>query len=206
MTEPGIESRPRWLDSAHDLARLLLERAEPVRFGVARTPAELEAVFRLRYRVSVEHGWRSPEDLPGGLERDEYDDDHAAQIVGWAGTHAVATARVVFPSDERQLPTEGAFGLVVDPPGRVVDVGRAIVAPEYRDGSHRVLGGLSAAVWMAMNSHGYHWAAVAGTRRTLDLFESLGFEVTVIGEPADYWGEERYPARFGIPNPEQWLA
>lgn len=206
MGESGTESRPRWLDSAHDLARILFERAEPVRFDLARTPAELDAVFHLRYEISVEQGWRLPEDLPGGFERDEYDDEHAAQIVGWAGTDAVATARVVFPSDERPLPTEGAFGLVVDPPGRVVDVGRAIVAPEYRDGSHRVLGGLSAAVWMAMSSRGYHWAAVAGTMRTLGFFESLGFEVTVIGDPADYWGEERYPARFGTPNPEQWIA
>lgn len=206
MTEPAPEPRPRWLDSAHDLARMLFERAEPVRFDEARTPVELDAVFRLRYRVSVEQGWRSPEDLPGGIERDEYDDEHAAQIVGWDGTDAVATARVVFPIDERPLPTEDAFGLVVGPPGRVVDVGRAIVAPEYRDGSHQVLGGLSAAVWMAMSSRGYQWAAVAGTKRTLDLFEALGFEVTVLGDPADYWGEERYPARFGTPNPEQWMA
>ncbi|MEX1249336.1 MAG: GNAT family N-acyltransferase [Acidimicrobiia bacterium] len=206
MAESDTESRPRWLDSANELARVLFERAEPVAFGMARTPSELDAVFQLRYRVSIAQGWRLPEDLPGGFERDEYDDEHAAQIVGWVGTETVATARVVFPNDQRPLPTEEAFDLIVDPPGRVVDAGRAIVAPEYRDGSHRVLGGLSAAVWMAMSTRGYHWAAVAGTKRTLSLFEALGFEVTVIGEPRSYWGEERYPARFGTPNPEQFMA
>lgn len=206
MTEPGAEPRPRWLDSADGLARTLLERAKPVRFDLARTPAELDAVFRLRYRISVEQRWRLPEELPDGLERDEYDDERAAQIVGWAGSDAAATARVVFPTAERPLPTEAGFDLVVDPPGRVVDVGRAIVAPEHRDGTHRVLGGLAAAVWMAMSSRGYHWAAVAGTRRTLDLFEALGFEVTVIGDPQSYWGEERFPARFSAANPELWIA
>lgn len=206
MTEPEAGPRPRWLGSAHGLARTLLERAQPIRFDLARTPAELEAVFSLRYRVSVAQGWRSPEELPDGFERDEYDDEQAAQIVGWAGSNAAATARVVFPTEQRPLPTECAFDLVVDPAGQVVDVGRAIVAPEHRDGTHRVLGGLAAAVWMAMSSRGYHWAAVAGTRRTLDLFATLGFEVTVLGDPRRYWGEERYPARFGAPNPELWKA
>src|SRR5690242_3760282 len=129
-----LPGEPRWLDEADDLARFLMERAQPVRFALARTPAEMEAAFRLRHRVVVEAGWRTAADMPDGLERDEYDDDHAAQIVGWNGPLAVATARVVPPVAGRPLPTEASFGFVAEPRGRVADAGRLIVAPEHRDG------------------------------------------------------------------------
>jgi N-acyl-L-homoserine lactone synthetase len=195
---------PRWLDTADDLARALIDAALPVRFELARTAEQLEEVFRLRYRVSVEKGWREPADLPDGLERDEYDDENAAQIAGWDGPRLAATARVVYPVAGRPLPTEAAFDIVVEPSGRVVDTGRAIVAPEYRDGTHRVLGGLSASVWVAMTARNHRWAAVTATRKTLDFFEHLGFDATVLGPPRMYWGEERYPARFSAPDPRLW--
>lgn len=205
MTTPDTSDLPRWLDNADELAKALIERARPARFDIAGTPDELEAVFRLRYRISTEMGWLRPEDVPDGLERDEYDDDNAAQVMGSIGTDLAATARVVYPVKERALPTEAAYDIVVEPRGQVVDVGRAIVAPEYRDGEHRLLGGLSAAVWTAMSSRGHRWAAVAGTKRTLDLFRALGFEVVVLGEPRIYWGAKRYPARFSVPDPGKWM-
>jgi hypothetical protein len=136
--EADADPVPAWLATADELARSLVERARPVRFDLARTPEELEAVFRLRYRISVERGWRRAEDMPGGLERDEYDDEHAAQIAGWDGPHLAATAGVVYPVAGRPLPTEAEFGIVAEPVGRVVDAGRMIVAPEYRDGEHSV--------------------------------------------------------------------
>src|SRR5438477_12775167 len=57
------EPTPEWLDAADDLARRLLQAALPIRFDVARTTTELDAVFRLRYRITVEQGWRRPQDM-----------------------------------------------------------------------------------------------------------------------------------------------
>jgi hypothetical protein len=202
--KPDPEATPRWLASANDLARWLLERARPVRFELARSPAEREAVFRLRYRISVEQGWSRPEDMPDGLERDAYDDGGAAEIAGWDGLRLAAAARVVYPSPDRPLPTEAAFGVVVEPRGRVVDAGRLIVAPEHRDGEHRVLGGLAACIWVAMASRGFQWAAVAISQPMIDFSRALGFDVLTLGGPRPYWGEERFPARLTAPDPRAW--
>jgi N-acyl-L-homoserine lactone synthetase len=198
------EPTPRWLESADALARSLLERARPVRFDLARTPEELEAVFRLRYRISVDRGWIRPEDMPDGLERDEYDDEHAVQIAGWDGSALAATARVVYPVKGRPLPTETAFGLVAEPVRRVVDAGRLIVAPGYRDGEHRVLGGLAATIWLAMASRGFRWAVVAISQPMIELCRALGFDVQVLGPSRSYWGEDRLPALLSPPDPRAW--
>jgi N-acyl-L-homoserine lactone synthetase len=197
---------PRWLAEADDLARFLFERALPVRFALARTPEELEAAFRLRYRAIVEEGWLPASDMPDGLERDAYDDEHAVQIVGWYGSVAVATARVVPPVPGRQLPTEAAFGIVAEPRGQVAEASRLTVAREYRDGTHRVLGGLSAAIWTAMAERGFRWVVVNMTERMAAFCEALGFEVAVLGPTRPYWGQDRFPARLTAPDPRAWGA
>ena len=198
------DPRPPWLETADDLARSLLERATPVRFELAHTPEDLAAVFALRYRVSVEQGWLRPEDMPGGVERDEYDDQHAAQIAGWDRSTLAATARVVYPLAGRPLPTEAAFGITIEPIGGVVDAGRLIVAPDYRDGEHRVLGGLAAAIWRAMSARGFRWAAVAISDPMIDLCRTLGFDVGILGSSRRYWGEDRRPALLTAPDPGAW--
>jgi hypothetical protein len=197
---------PRFMAEASELAGFLFLRALPVRFRVAATPGEREAAFRLRHRIVVAEGWRAAEDMPDGFERDEYDDERAAQIVGWDGRHAAATARVVYPEPGRPLPTEAAFGIVAEPAGRVADAGRLIVAPQYRDPSHRVLGGLAAAIWMAMDARGLRYAAVAMTDGIADLCRALGFDVEVLGPSRRHWGEERFPARLTVPDPRAWVA
>ena len=202
--EKEREPSPRWLDGADDLAAMLLERASPIRFDVAGTPEELDAVFRLRARISIERGWRRPEELPDGVERDGYDDEHAAQIAGWDGAVLAATARVVYPLAGRPLPTEEAFGIDAQPAGEVVDAGRLIVAPEYRDPERRVLGGLAASIWTAMSRRGYRWAAVAMTPAIVELCRALGFDVRILAEPRAYWGEERVPALLSAPDPRAW--
>jgi hypothetical protein len=204
-TTPGAPG-PRWLAAADDLTRFLFERAHPVCFGIARTADELEAAFRLRYRVVVEEGWRPAEAMPDGLERDAYDDEHAAQVVGWDGAEAVATARVVYPVPGRPLPTEAAFGITAEPAGRVADAGRLIVAPGHRDPEHRVLGGLAAGIWTAMAERGYRWAAVAMTERMAGFCRMLGFDVDVLGATRPYWGADRFPARLTVPDPAAWGA
>src|SRR5438046_5273515 len=86
------------------LALQFIALAAPIRFDVAHSPAELEAMYRLRYRIAIERGWATPTDLPDGLERDEYD-DQALHIAGWDGPTLAATVRVVFPAVGRRLPT-----------------------------------------------------------------------------------------------------
>jgi N-acyl-L-homoserine lactone synthetase len=198
------EPIPQWFDTADELARTLLEAARPVRFAVARTPHEMESVFRLRYRVTVERGWREPEEMPDGLERDEYDDEAAVQIAGWDGTTLAGCARVVYPAAGRPLPTEAAFGIVAEPAGRVADAARLIVSPEYRGREHRVLGGLAASIWTAMAHRGYRWVAVAISPPMVELSRALGFDVSVLGPARPYWGEERMPALMSAPDPRAW--
>ena len=142
--------------------------------------------------------------MPDGLERDEYDDEHAAQIAGWDGSRLAATARVVFPVEGRPLPTEAAFGIVAEPAGRVADAGRLIVAPEHRDGEHRVLGGLSASIWIAMAARGFPWVVVAISEPMIDFCRTLGFDVVTLGPSRRYWGEDRFPARLSARDPGAW--
>src|SRR5919198_3994693 len=125
----------RLLRLADGLAEQLEARARPVRFRAAIAPGEVEELFRLRYRTVVDQGWARPEEFPDGLERDAFD-DRAVHLGGWAGGALAACARLVFPEPGLGLPTEDAFGLAI-PGGRAVDVGRGIVAPAWREGSHR---------------------------------------------------------------------
>src|SRR4051812_17034093 len=89
----------------------------PLRFKVARTPAELEAVYRLRYRIAIARGWARPEQFPDGLEHDAYD-ARAVSIAAWDDGSLVAAARIVLPVPGELLPTEVAFGLEIEPRGR----------------------------------------------------------------------------------------
>src|SRR5438132_2727031 len=82
-------------------SRWLLARAAPICFAIAQTPAEREALYRLRYQTAIGRGWVKPEDFPDGLERDPYD-ERAVHLAGWDGTVLAASVR---------LPTEEAFGL-----------------------------------------------------------------------------------------------
>src|SRR4051812_45866490 len=103
------------LARADALATDVLARLAPLRYEVARTAAECEAAYRLRYRAIVERGWRTPADFPDGIERDAYDAE-AIHILGWDGAVPIATLRLVCPVLGRQLPTEAAFDLIVEPP------------------------------------------------------------------------------------------
>ncbi len=201
MTKP-VAVGP-WLATADELSRQLIARARPIRFTLAESPEELKAVFSLRHAIVIEEGWRSAEDLPDGLERDEYDDE-ALQVAAWDGDALAGTLRLIFPRSGRPLPVEKSYGLTVEPRGQVVGAGRLIVAYDHRHQGHEVLGGLSAMAWLLMRQRGFQWAAGTATKQILGLFDRLGFEVAVLGEPQTYWGEERYPIRMGAANPTKW--
>jgi hypothetical protein len=57
---------------------------------------------------------------------------------------------------------------------------------------------------MQMRAGGFEWVSAAATAEIVELFRRLGFEVDVLGEPRNYWGEDRYPIRMGAPDPTEW--
>ncbi|HEX9924384.1 MAG TPA: GNAT family N-acyltransferase [Anaerolineae bacterium] len=173
--------------------------AAPIRFSVARSPGEREAAFRLRYDVVVGQGWASPETLRSGLEQDEYD-AQAVHLLGWAGQDVIATTRLVFPTAGTLLPTEEEFELRVEPPGQVVDGGRAIVARAYSDVRHRIFAGLLGCSWFEIQARGFYYLCGAAVPAMIRLCRSIGYQISVLGPARPYWGEKRYPIRFDVPE------
>jgi N-acyl-L-homoserine lactone synthetase len=172
--------------------------AAPICFGVAQSLKEKEATFRLRYAVSIERGYARPEEMPGELEQDEYD-DHAVHIVGWHGDRLATTARLVFPEPRIRLPTEAAFDVGIEPRGHVADMGRVIVAREFSETQHRILAGLMAFCWTQVRARGFvHVCAAFASSASIRLYRRMGFQITRLAPPRQYWGEERYPVRFDV--------
>lgn len=68
-------------------------------YRLARTRADQEAAYRLRYEVYCEEtGFLPKDDNPGGLERDEHDDHALQSVLFHKATNApVGTVRVVLP-------------------------------------------------------------------------------------------------------------
>jgi hypothetical protein len=180
------------LEALDALANLLLARAAPVQFGPARSPAEQEAAYRLRFATVVEEGWAVATDFPDGLERDEFD-DRALQVVGRDADRLIAMARLVFPEPARPLPTEQEFELTVHPGGSVVDIGRAIVVKEYRSAEHTLFGALLARCWLEIRARGYQDLCGAASGPRLERYQQFGLPLRILGPNRRYWGEERYP-------------
>lgn len=166
----------------------------PFEYRLAADDAERDLAFRLRGRVVVEQGWRAADELPGGLERDGYD-GRALHVLGWDGEVAMSTGRVVLPPG---LPTEEACGIVVDPPGEVVDVGRMCVLPGHQGLEHAALIGLMCRLYLEMRAHGYAVACGMMTTRAQVLVRHLGLQIEPLGAERRYWNELRRPVRFSL--------
>lgn len=70
-----------------------------LKFRKISGPEELEDVFRLRYKVYCEEwGFEKPEDHPGAVERDEFD-QHSIHFVA-ANEHIIGTVRIILNSDK----------------------------------------------------------------------------------------------------------
>jgi hypothetical protein len=178
------------------LSERLLAGAAPLRVAVAGAPGEREAVFRLRYEHVVARGWARPGELPGGLERDAYDEG-ARQIAAWDGDTLVGTVRLVLPRDGRRLPVEDAYDLAIEPRGRVVDVGRLLIAERYRgEPSHRAWGALFARCWMETRGAGFTVLGGTATAGMVERFRALGLAFEILGPARLYWGEQRHPVRL----------
>lgn len=175
----------------------LVERAAPVRFGLAKTAAERETIYRLRYQVVMAQGWASPDAFPAGMERDEFDDE-ALHLAGWDRETLIATARLVLPRADRPLPIERAFGIGAEPRGCVVDCTRLLIVPRLRDPSHRVLWGLLGKIWMELRANGFDQVTGTFSAKILGLYQELGIQMRILGAPRIYWGEERYPCMVDV--------
>ncbi len=144
------------------LAAACVARAAPVRFGVAVSAADLEAVYRLRCGVAVARGWTPAHAFPDGLERDAHD-AAAMQVAGWDRDRVVATGRLVRAGSGHRLPTEAAFDMTLSGREQLVDLGRVCVASTYRDSAHRVFRGLLGQIWCEMRRLGCQEAATVVT-------------------------------------------
>jgi len=195
VTSAGEEERLLAMGDA--FAARVVERAAPVAFRFADSPQDREAVYRLRYRTVVERGWADPAECPDGMERDGFD-DRAVHLTGWAGEELAAVARLVFPIPGTLLPTEEAFGVRIEPAGRVADLSRTIVASRYRDPDHRVFLGLLARCWQEVRARGYVVACGDAADWLLDRYREMGLRIEVLGPPLPFWGEDRRPFRCDV--------
>ena len=190
-------SRDAALEVMDALGRRVVAAAAPLAFRRARSEGELEAVFRLRYRVCVDRGWVKAEELPDGVERDAYD-ERAIHLTAWDGERLAALCRIVLPEPGRRLPVEATFDLVLEPPGQVVDLGRVAVADTYRGNDRRVLSGLVGCAWLEARSLGFHDCSGVASKPMLELYRRAGLEMTVLGPPRLSWGEWRMPIQIDV--------
>ena len=158
------------------LVTRILSRS-PFDYRVAADASEREIAFRLRGSAVIDRGWCTADDLPGGMERDEYD-DRAIQVIGWDGDVAMSTGRVVLPPG---LPTEEACGLVVEPRGRVVDVGRMCVARSHQSLEHAALIGLMCRLYLAMRERGFEVACGMMSAPARALMGLFGLRLEILG-------------------------
>jgi N-acyl-L-homoserine lactone synthetase len=176
------------------LSEQLLAAAD-LRVGVAQTLVQREAAFRLRHEHVVAEHW-TDRDLPGGLERDDYDHD-ALHVCAWRGRALIGTLRVVLPAPDRPLPVEAAFGLAVEPRGAVVEAGRLVIAAAHRgDPGHVAWGALFARAWLELRSRGFAVLAGAATPRMVERLRGLGLPFEILAPAREYWGEQRHPVRL----------
>jgi len=174
----------------------------PFDYRVAVDDSEREVAYRLRGSAVVDRGWCRAGDLPGGMERDEYD-DRAIQVIGWDEDVAMSTGRVVLPPG---LPTEEACGIVVEPCGGVVDVGRMCVARSHQSLEHAALIGLMCRLYLAMREHGFGVACGMMSPPARSLMGFFGLQLEILGPDRTYWNESRAPVRFSLMSATRILS
>jgi hypothetical protein len=115
----------------------------------------------------------------------------------------MSTGRVVLPPG---LPTEEACGIVVEPRGEVVDVGRMCVARDYQDLEHAALIGLMCRLYLTMREHGYRVACGMMSAPARSLMGLFGLQLEILGPERVYWNESRAPVRFSLMSAVRLLA
>jgi hypothetical protein len=174
----------------------------PFDYRVADGDSEREIAYRLRGGAVLDRGWCTASDLPGGMERDGYD-DRAIHVIGWDGDVAMSTGRVVPPPG---LSTEEACGIVVEPCGGVVDVGRMCVAPSHQSLEHAAFIGLMCRLYLLMRERGYRFACGMMSPPARAMMGLFGLQLEILGPERTYWNESRAPVRFSLMSATRLLA
>lgn len=178
------------------LSERLLAAADGLDVALATTESQEDAIYRLRHRQVVEHGWVNVAELPHGTERDGYD-SAALHVGAWKGDALVGAMRLVLPRPETRLPVEAGFDIRIEPAGGVVEAGRLVIAPEYRgDAGHAAWGALFARAWLAMRAEDFSLLCGAASPLMVERLRTLGLPFEVVGPPRTYWGVERLPVRL----------
>jgi hypothetical protein len=162
-----------------------LASAAGLRLGIADSPAELIAAHRLRFRDASAQGTTTAEGERDGMERDAFD-SRALQICAWDGDVLVATLRLVLPMPGKRLPVEEDFGIAIEPPGEVVEVGAPLVTRERAgEPRRRAEDGLLAQAWFETRARGYLVMAASASSRQVARFGALGLGVEVLARRGD---------------------
>ena len=185
------------LKALDNLAAGLVKKSAPIRFSVAQSSAEREIAYRLRCQALINRGAAGPEDFPDGMEHDQHD-ERAVQILGWDGKQPIATGRLVTPEPGKLLPTEEGFGIVIEPRGQVVDIGRYVVLGEYAQKESRYFVGLLGFCWLEAHRRGYIRVCGTASPGMLRHYRRIGFIVTELAPPHIYYGEERFPCWYDV--------
>ncbi len=164
------------------VARVLSEY--PYRFSLATTAQDGADAFRLRGQA-----------VGRDVDRDVYD-DVAVHVIGWLDGEPVSTGRLVCPP--HPLPTQDACGLVVEPRGHVVDVGRMCVAAAYQSHRHAAFIALLCRLYLEMRERGYGTACGMMSPRVRRLMRQLGLTLEELAPDRPHLGEDRAPVRFSL--------
>jgi hypothetical protein len=167
--------------------------ASPYRFTVADGPDDRSTAYRIRATVSIEAGWESSEAFPDGMERDACD-AAAVHVLGWDGADPICTGRLVLPPGP--LPTEVAAGLVVEPQGQVVDVGRMAVLRSHQTFGHGVFLVLLCRLYREARAAGFEYACGMMAAPARALVDRLGLRLEQLGPERSHHGQLRAPVRF----------
>jgi hypothetical protein len=172
-------------------ARILA--GSPYRFTVATAPAERSLAYRIRAAVMVQAGWAPADAFPDGRESDAFD-DVAVHVLGWDGAEPFCTGRLVLPPGP--LPTEVASGLVVEPSGRVVDVGRMAVLRSHQTFGHGAFLALLCRLYLEARQAGFEFACGMMAAPTRSLVARMGLRLEQLGPERRHSGQLRAPVRF----------
>jgi N-acyl-L-homoserine lactone synthetase len=193
-----------YIKALDDIAARFVAMNPGLRFGVAQSTDERDAIFHLRYQEVIGRGWSKPDEYPDGQERDEYDDD-ASLIGAWEGDALAGCARLIFPVADRPLPIESSFNIVIEPRDQVVYLSRILVAPVYRaQGQHHLLLGLLGMSWIELRAKGFYHLCGAFSASVMPVFQKVGVHVVPLGTQ-DYLGETRHACYIDMRQTAQSL-
>lgn len=131
-----------------------------------------------------------------GWDEDSYD-DVAVLLLGRDGDgEPVSTGRLVLPP--HPLPTQDACGIVVEPAGRVVDVGRMCVATTYRSYRQAAYVALLCGLYREMREGGFATACGMMSPPVRRLTRLIGLTLEELGPDRQHLGEPRAPVRFAL--------